>query len=317
MKKHVKIICLFLSVALITLLPFTLSACAKNNVADTTPDTDTTTDTDTMMDTGTTTDTDTTTDADKTVDKYPYTVEEVYVSKGELKIYGKLYVPNDVEGKMPAVILSHSANLNADSMNSYAISFAERGFIAYAFDFCGSSSKSRSDGNTDDMTLFSECDDLKAVIAAVSTMDNVDENNIYLFGTSQGGLVTALTAEECSASIKGEILLYPAFNIPEVVEKFSGWGSLGGYGQAFSDTLKGYDVYSHIGNFSGSVLIIHGSKDPIVNKTYSEQAATLYENCTLKVIDGAGHGFNKENYSLFKNYDTQVWEYIDEYLKQA
>ncbi|MGN0806426.1 MAG: alpha/beta hydrolase [Candidatus Coproplasma sp.] len=262
--------------------------------------------------------------ADKDEEQEPieltYTVEEVSSSRDELNIYGKLYTPKTYEGKLPAVILSHSANLNADSMNLYAAGFAERGFIAYAFDFCGSGSNSRSDGSTDDMTLFTECEDLKAVLSAVSAMDNVDTENIYLFGTSQGGLVTALTAEDCEANVKGEILLYPAFNIPELVAMAAGWGtagSLGGYSQAFSDTLIDYDVYEHVGNFSKKVLIIHGSSDFIVNKSYSERAAELYPDCTLKIIDGAGHGFNSENYSMGGSYDDKVWEYIDEYLERA
>lgn len=256
---------------------------------------------------------------DKKDDELAYTVNEVYSTRDGLKIYGKLYVPKESEGKMPAVVLSHSANLNADSMNLYAAGFAERGFIAYAFDFCGSSSKSRSDGSTDDMTLFSEIEDLKAALSTVSSMDNVDKDHIYLFGTSQGGLVTALAAEDCESAVAGEILLYPAFNIPELVDMASGWGGLsgifgGGYSQAFSDTLKDYDVYAHIGNFSKKVLIIHGSSDFIVNKSYSKRAAERYGDCTLKIIDGAGHGFNKENYSLGRSYDDKVWEFIDEYL---
>ena len=247
-----------------------------------------------------------------------YTVEEVYSVRDELNIYGKLYIPADREGKMPAVILSHSANLNADSMNLYAAGFAERGYIAYAFDFCGACAKSRSEGSMDDMTLFSEIEDLKAVLSTVSAMDNVDSDNIYLFGTSQGGLVTALAAEDCAANVKGEILLYPAFNIPELVAMAEGWDLSGifegGYSQAFRDTLKDYDVYAHIGNFSKKVLIIHGSSDFIVNKSYSERAAEVYGDCTLKIIDGAGHGFNKENYSVGGSYDDKVWEFIDAYL---
>ena len=288
MKKYVKTIHSALTVALSAMVSFAFSACADQ----------------------------------KEPAEPSYTMEDVYSLRDGLNIYGKLYVPKVGESKMPAVILSHSANLNADSMNLYAAGFAERGYIAYAFDFCGSCSKSRSEGNTDDMTLFSEIEDLKAALSTVSAMDNVDADNIYLFGTSQGGLVTALTAEDCASTVKGEILLYPAFNIPELVEMASAWGGLsgvfgGGYSQAFSDTLKDYDVYAHVGNFSKKVLIVHGSSDFIVNKSYSEKAAALYSDCTLKIIDGAGHGFNEENYSMGGNYDDKVWEFIDEYLKRV
>lgn len=257
-----------------------------------------------------------------TNDEPSYTVKEVYSSRDGLKIYGKLFVPNNKDDKKPAVILAHSANLNSDSMNLYAIGFAERGYIAYAIDFCGASSKSRSDGRNDDMTIFSEIEDLKAALKTISSMDNVDKESIYLFGTSQGGLVSALTAEECEDNIKGLILLYPAFNIPELVKMASGWGGVsgvfeGGYSKKFSDTLKDYDVYEHIGNFDNKVLIIHGSADFIVNKSYSLKAQERYSDCTLKILNGAGHGFNKENYSMGGNFDDEVWKSIDEYLTDS
>ncbi len=289
MKKCVKTVRSSLTIALIVVYSFALSACADQEGNGRAPA------------------------------ELSYTVEEVSSSRGEWNIYGKLYVPKESEGKMPAVVLSHSANLNADSMNLYAAGFAERGYIAYAFDFCGSCAKSRSEGGTEDMTLFTEMEDLKAALATVCAMENVDADNIYLFGTSQGGLVTALTAEACEESVKGEILLYPAFNIPELVAMASGWSGIsgifgGGYSQAFSDSLKDYDVYEHVGNFHKKVLILHGSADFIVNKSYSERAAALYDDCTLKIIDGAGHGFNKENYAMGGSYDDEVWEWIDEFL---
>lgn len=256
---------------------------------------------------------------DDTEDKTGYSIVEMHVRNGENDIYGKLYIPDSNEEKMPSVILSHSANLNADSMNAYAIGFAERGYVAYAFDFCGGSSKSRSTGNTDDMTLFTEISDLKAAVESIAKLSYVDTDRIYVFGSSQGGLVTALAAEELSTLIKGEILLYPAFNIPELIAKFSGFGSfgsfgMGGYGKAFSETLKDYDPYEHIGNFEGNVLIIHGTSDFIVSTSYSERAAEIYKNCALKKIQGAGHGFNSENMSMNGDHDSEVWEYIDEYF---
>lgn len=272
--------------------------------------------------------------ADVDPDGLSYTIEEMYSTREGMKIYGKLYAPKESDGKIPAVILSHSANMTADSMNAYAAGFAERGFLAYAFDFCGGSSSSRSDGTSKNMTLFTECDDLKAALSTVSALDGVDEEKIYLFGTSQGGLVSALVAEDCADRIRGEILLYPAFNIPELASSFSGlsplfsvvgclflgWGAClfdsfgGGYGLAFTHSLKDYDAYAHIGNFGKEVLILHGSADFIVDPSCSEKAAALYPHCTLRIIEGAGHGFNSENYSIGGDYDAQVWEHIDEYL---
>ena len=39
----------------------------------------------------------------------------------------------------------------------------------------------------------------------------MDEENIFLMGTSQGGAVSAITAAANKEEIKGAILLYPAF----------------------------------------------------------------------------------------------------------
>lgn len=239
-----------------------------------------------------------------------YSVTELCFFKGETKIYGNLYAPTDKKEKHPAVILSHSANVNSDSLRSYAKGFAERGYIAYAFDFCGGSGTSRSDGEKDYMTVFTECDDLLAVIDGIKNLTCVDSSSLFLFGTSQGGLISALVAEK-RADIAGLILLYPAFNIPELASSY-GFGT-----SPFIDTLKNFDIYSSIGKFDKNVLILHGSLDFIVKKSYSERASELYNNCTLHIIKGAGHGFNADNFSIFGDFDNEVWEYIDEYLNIA
>ncbi len=215
------------------------------------------------------------------------------------------------------VVLAHSANLNSDTLGKYAVEFAKRGFISYAFDFCGGSRNSRNGGNQADMTVFSECDDWQTVIDVMTKFEYVEKNSVYLFGTSMGGPVRALTAEK-NACVKGEILLYPAFNIPKIVFVISGFGNVtfNIYGQAFCDTLKDFDAYDNIGEFGGNVLIIHESNDYIVNSSYSQRATNKYERCTLQIIENAGHGFNRDNYSIGGDYDDEVWRFINEYFTQ-
>lgn len=52
----------------------------------------------------------------------------------------------------------------------------------------------------------------------------------------------------------------------------------------------------------------------MVDIKYSEKAIEVYQNADLVVVKGANHGFNKQNYSFFKNYDSIVWENIDKFL---
>ena len=249
------------------------------------------------------------------LDNQKYSIEEYYVYKNSQKIYGKLYRPSIVKDKYPLVILSHSAFLTGDSLKSYAIEFTNRGYLAYTFDFCGGSPSSKSDGNIKDMTIFTEVDDLKFVIDNFKNNKLVDLENIYLLGTSQGGLVSAITANDYNEYIKGLILLYPAFNIPDQV-KNSSYNSYMPMGEAYFDTLKDYDPYAHIANFKKNVLIIHGDSDTTVSLDYSKRANSVYENSSLFVIKGAGHGFNMDNFSFFGDYDSLVWSYIDEFLSK-
>ena len=267
-------------------------------------------------------------------DEKSFTVQEFFCTNGENRIYGKFYRPKGVEtgAKLPTVILSHSANLTADAMNAYASAIAEDGMNAYAFDFCGACKESRSDGNTEEMTVFTEVADLKAVIACIKAADGVDADKICLLGSSMGGLVSALTAEDETLGIKGLILFYPAFNIPDLIAMLDSFGgSLGnlgglggstgmGYSEAFCNAMRGYDVYANIGTFLHRVAIFHGSEDIIVKISYSEKSVEKYPDATLFTIQGANHGFNSDNLGSFgsmmggsADYDSQV---IPEMLNQ-
>lgn len=182
------------------------------------------------------------------------------------------------------------------------------------------------------MTIFTEVEDLRAVVKTVKSLENVDSSKVYLLGSSQGGLVSALLTDECTDEFAGMILFYPAFNIPEMVKlfcSFGNWGDFGNFsgmvsmGEKYINSIKDYDVWSHIGKFSKPVCIIHGTKDIIVPISYSEKAVGLYPSATLYKIEGANHGFNAANLgnmgSLMgasADYDSQVMPIVQEFLKK-
>ena len=258
---------------------------------------------------------------------------EFSCKKGDLNIYGLMYTKVTPGKKAPAVILSHSSSLTHAAMRDYARQIANLGMVAYCFDFCGGSSESKSDGSTEDMTVFTKEEDLKTVLAAVSKLDIVDADSIYLLGSSEGGLVSALVAEDCPKDVRGLILFYPAFNIPDLVNQFGdlmnqwgNWGNLGNLGnlrnlggmsmsmsETYINAIKDYDVWSNIGTYPNPVTIIHGSADIIVPISNSERAVKLYPDAKLHVIEGANHGFNAANLGSLgsmmgasADYDNQV-----------
>ena len=270
---------------------------------------------------------------------------EVWSERDGNRIFGMMYYNSTASEKQPAVILSHSSSLTHEAMKGYASAIAKMGFAAYCFDFCGGSDKSKSDGKTDEMTVFTEVEDLRAVVKTVKSLDYVDSSNVCLLGSSQGGLVSALLADECPDDFAGMILFYPAFNIPEMVKMFSGfgdWGDFGDFGnwgdfgdwgdfggmmsvsEKYINSIKDFDVWSHIGKFSKPVCIIHGTTDMIVPISNSVKAVGLYPSATLNKIEGANHGFNAANLGSMgsmmgasANYDSVVLPIVESYLKSV
>lgn len=229
-------------------------------------------------------------------------MDEARVSANGREVYIKGYMPND-EQKHPAIIMSHGYNGCHEDFKNECMFFAKNGFVAYALDFCGGSTRSKSTGKSTDMTIFTEKEDLLAVFDYVSKLDNVDAESIYLFGGSQGGLVTTLAIEEVADRVKGVALYYPALNIPEdwrknfkttdeIPEVVDFWGLQ--LGKNFFVAMRDFYVFDNIGNFSKKVLIIHGDKDAIVLTSVAEQASKHYSNAELMVLPGEGHGFTPE-----------------------
>lgn len=243
------------------------------------------------------------------IEKNNVSKEELMLIQNGINIYGNIYKPNDfsLDFKYSLLIMSHSANVNSDTLDSYGMRSAELGFLAYSFDYPGSSKNSRSD-SISECTIFSEIDNLRFVINYFYNQEYIE--NIFLFGTSQGGLISSVVADEMKEIISGMILFYPAYNIPELLLKYPY-----GISDDYLNQLNDYDVYDNIGKFEKDVLIEHGTNDMVVPCSYSEKANELYKNSTLKLIEGANHGFNKENYAMDNKYDDETWGYVKDFLK--
>ncbi|MCC8043159.1 MAG: alpha/beta hydrolase [Oscillospiraceae bacterium] len=206
-------------------------------------------------------------------------------------------------GKLPTVILSHGFNGGYSDFEKECIYLAAHGCNAYAFDFQGGSNHSSSGGSSTDMTVFTEKDDLLTVFDSIRNLDRVDKDNIFLLGASQGGLVTALAAEERVGFIKGLILYYPALNIPNdwrvrypnphtVPDTIDFWGVK--LGKNYVTLIHDFDPFGKIGGFKKTVIIFQGNCDNIVPLTVAEKCKSLYDNSDLIVYENEGHGFSEE-----------------------
>lgn len=244
----------------------------------------------------------------KTIIKTPF---KCY--KNGLTIRGFEYRPGGDD--LPIAVISHGFMANHKTVVQYAKLFAELGFAAYCFDFCGGCViGGKSDGKTTDMSVLTETEDLKAVIAYAKGLPYTDENTLVLMGCSQGGFVSALTAAELKEQVTKLVLFYPAFcipddaragkmmwakfdpaNIPEIVR--CGPMKLG---RCYMADVINMNPFEEIKEYDGDVLIVHGTKDKIVNASYAERAVAVYnarENGTAKLyfIDGGGHMFSQKH----------------------
>lgn len=240
----------------------------------------------------------------KEVEKSIWRIPVKKGEEGERELCGNLYLPTS-EGKHPAVILSHGYNGSGNDFNVECKEYAKNGYICYSIDFCGGSGRSRSIGlETTEMTIFTEEEDLLAAFEAVAARDDVDTDHIYLFGGSQGGLVTFLAAEELKERVKAVAVYFPALCIPDNWkgslddaarfkdnDVYEFWGMK--LGRVFAEAVKDYDVFEHLGGYQGQVYIIHGDKDPIARLVDSKKAVeeNYKGHAKLTVIEGAGHGF--------------------------
>ena len=233
-----------------------------------------------------------------------YEMSELELHNGDATIYGQLYRPSRPREGAPFVVVSHGFGGTCDGTAAYARRFAEAGVACYAFDFCGGSAHSRSDGDIRDMSVLTEADDLEAVMDGLVDQGYASAGGICLMGESQGGLVSALVAARRPEDVAGLVLFYPALSIPDdarerfgdataVPDEVEGIFGITVGGRYYEDIL-GLDPFVQIGAYAGPVTIYHGDKDDVVPIGYSQRAAKTYDNAVLHEVSGAAHGFSDE-----------------------
>ena len=234
-------------------------------------------------------------------------------------IRGVEYLP--AGEKLPAVIMSHGFGGCQAEMSDWAERLAEKGLAVYTYDFCGGG-RGISDGDTSDMTVLTEREDLATVLAYVQALPYTDNDRIVLWGFSQGGFVSALAAARIGEQIRGLILIYPAFCIPDdgragVMPGTPGFDPdhipeilMAGdmrVGKAYVEVSQKIDIYREIVKYRGNVLIVHGLSDAMVNYNYSVHAYRAYteglfpENNQIKKLADPGEDRVMEPASLSEN----------------
>lgn len=221
-------------------------------------------------------------------------------------IYGKLFLPEETDAPLPLVILSHGLGSDHRIMEPYAESFAENGFAAFVFDYIGGSEESMSDGNMTGMSVLTEAEDLSCILESFRSDSRFSEDEIFLFGGSQGGFISAYAAGKHPDEIAGLVLLYPAFNLQDICRKLVSDADeipdsvvIGEHtvGSLYIRDMLTFDIYEVLRQYPGPVLLFHGTADPYVPLEYTQRAGQVLADARVVIIEGAEHGFDGEDRS--------------------
>ena len=195
------------------------------------------------------------------------------------------------------VIMSHAFLMNQKMMKKYAVELAKRGYVV---------------GKFSDMSIDTEKEDLISVMNYVKALHYIDRQRLILFGASQGGFVSCLVAAELKDEIDKLILIYPALCIPDDAKKGK-MQTIEFDPENIDQTFKrkmfklspeypksaiNINIYEEIKKIDCPIFIVHGNQDKIVDPRYSERALQVSKNelSDLKIVEGAGHGFNREQF---------------------
>ncbi|MBQ6578671.1 MAG: alpha/beta hydrolase [Bacteroidales bacterium] len=229
-----------------------------------------------------------------------YTIENLNCKSAGKKIWGQVYKPKGIKGKIPFVVIGHGYNSSYREAVPYAEALASHGIGAVVFDFCGGSMTSKSEGSTLEMSVFTESSDMKAVVSKVKSFGWVDKDKVTIMGCSQGGLVASITAASVPEEVSSLILIYPALTIAEAAvtshpkeaihsEKFNLMGL--DISHVFYDNLIGYDVFQDVKKFHKPTVAIYGDRDPIAAGNSIGRAKDSFSSFEAKPIAKGTHGF--------------------------
>ena len=241
-------------------------------------------------------------------------------SRGSLRLRGTMFHPAEGD-RFPIAVVSHEFMANRLFTMRYARLLASLGYAAFCYDFSGGCIVGASQGKTTDMTVFTEVEDLEAVITDAKAQPYADPDRLLLMGCSQGGLVTALAAAEPETRAEAIILFYPALSIPDDARKGSMMSARFDpadipetmrcgpmkLGREYAASVLNLDPFSAISAYRGDVLIVHGNADELVDISYSRRAYDAYRaaaetalqageiaampRIAFHEVDGAGHIF--------------------------
>ncbi len=224
-----------------------------------------------------------------------------------IDISGRLYLPG-AKTSYPTVCLCHGipSGRTPDPSDGGYPALAERvcreGFVTLIFNFRGAG---ESGGNLD---MLGWTQDLKAAIDFLWDLPEVNKSHLYLCSFSGGAAVSVYVAAQdrrisgvAACACPSHFTLIEGNDPQSLVQRFRSIGVIrdDNFPPSVQKWFEGFRQVSPIQYVAGisphPLLIIHGSKDEVVELSHAYQLYdTAVEPKRLVIIDGAGHRLRLE-----------------------
>ena len=220
---------------------------------------------------------------------YTDTKKQIFIYRDDVELSGILYLPEG-DGPFPVVFFASGIGSGYDYLEDIAKRLTRNGIATVLFNFAGVA-------GTDDLTVLTEAEDLKAVIGGVRTLPVIDSSNVFLFGHSFGGLVASYVGCNYPEEIKGMILIEPAYHLND--EKSGSDPDLSTLPESvltkrFIEDLNSFDIYDYMPSFKGNVIIFLGTAEGSFGRAWPslyDKAQEQFPSAELIYVEGADHGF--------------------------
>lgn len=236
----------------------------------------------------------------------------VEITSMNYTLRGMMHLPDDIEGKIPFVILFHGFQDDRNEINfvhtELSRKLCEKGIGSVRFDFVGSG---ESDGTFEDITVSKEVQNGLDILDYVYALPFVDTKRIALHGLSLGGCVASMVAGLSVDKVKALSLWCPALDliynmrkknlcgqdVSDIEEK--GYADVEGLRLSvdfYKDCLQ-LDPYKVAACFNGPVNLVHGDQDITASCDVSKRLKEIYgDKADLLIVSGAEHRFTSVKY---------------------
>ena len=223
------------------------------------------------------------------------TREEFYLTDDGIRLHAKLDRPEGLE-KTPLCIVVHGLTGHMEEPHLCAVSetMNDLGIATLRVELYG---HGQSDGAFEDHDLAKWLHNLDTVTDYAKSLDFVTD--LYLCGHSQGGLAVVIQAGRRPEEYKAILPLAPALMIPRLAKQFPEdeipdcfYFHEQRIAQGYILANRALDVDAAIRNYHGPVLLVQGTNDTTIVPQDTIDAADVYDNATLVLVEGDTHCFD-------------------------